>query len=245
MSDVRPRGTLHGVIFAPYVRKVRAVLALKSIAHHQVSVMPGAMDPEFLAKSPLSKVPVWEESGFQLPDSSAICAYLERIVPEPAIYPAEPRVFASVLFWEEYADTRLVDAVEPVFFQRVVRPRVLRQTCDEAIVRRQLEEVIPPVFDQLEALYCSPGPLRPGYAPPANRDGSRSGPSGLALDGTPDITPDIAAIALWSPLVNLEHVGFGVDAARWPGVAAAYATTSAQPVLRSIIAEERAALGAR
>lgn len=241
MSDVRPRGTLHGVIFAPYVRKVRAVLALKAIAHHQVSVMPGAMDPEFLAKSPLSQVPVWEESGFQLPDSSAICAYLERIVPEPAIYPSEPRAFASALFWEEYADTRLVDAVEPVFFQRVVRPRVLRQPCDEAIVRRQLEEVVPPVFDQLEALYCSPGPLRAGYAPPAIRDGSRSGSSGLS----PVVTPDIAAIALWSPLVNLEHVGFGVDAARWPGVAASYAATSAQPVLRSIIAEERAALGAR
>ena len=233
MSDVRPRGTLHGVIFAPYVRKVRAVLALKAIAYQQVSVMPGAMDPGFLAKSPLSKVPVWEESGFQLPDSSAICAYLERIVPEPALYPAEPRAFASALFWEEYADTRLVDAVEPVFFQRVVRPRVLRQDGDEAIVRRQLEEVIPPVFDQLETLYCSPGPLRAGYAAPAMPDGPRS------------CVPDISAIALWSPLVNLEHVGFGVDAARWPGVAASYAATSAQPALRLIVAGERAALGAR
>lgn len=239
MSEARPCGTLYGVIFAPHVRKVRAVLALKSIAHQQVSVMPGAMDPGFLAKSPLSKVPVWEEPGFALPDSSAICAYLERVVPDPALYPTESRAYASALFWEEYGDTRLVDAIEPVFFQRIVRPRVLRQDGDEAIVRRQLEEVIPPVFDQLEALYCSPGPLRAGYAAPA------ASASSAMPDGARSSVPDISAIALWSPLVNLEHVGFSVDAARWPGVAASYAATSAHPALQSIVAGERAALGAR
>lgn len=238
MSELRPRGTLYGVIFAPYVRKVRAVLALKAIPYQHVSVMPGAMDAEFLAKSPLSKVPVWEEPGFQLPDSSAICAYLERLVPEPALQPSEPRAFASALFWEEYADTRLVDAIDPIFFQRIVRPRVLRQSCDEAIVRRQLEEVVPFVLDQLEALYCSPGPLRAGYVPAASSAGDRDGEgraSGL----------DVAAIAVWSPLVNLEHVGLEIDAARWPRLAAAYVATSAHPVLRAMVDGERAALAAR
>ena len=42
MPEARPHGTLHGVIFAPFVRKVRAVLAMKGIAYQQVSVMPGA-----------------------------------------------------------------------------------------------------------------------------------------------------------------------------------------------------------
>ena len=64
-------------------------------------------------------------------------------------------------------------------------------------------------------------------------------------DGSRSSVPGISAIALWSPLVNLEHVGFGVDAARWPGVAASYAATSAQLALQSIVAGERAALGAR
>jgi glutathione S-transferase len=232
MSDARPKGTLHGVIFAPFVRKVRAVLALKSIPHQLVSVMPGAMDPEFLAKSPLSKVPVWEESGFLLPDSSAICAYLERIAPEPSVYPVDPREYGSALFWEEYADSRLVEAIEPVFFQRIVRPRVLRQPVDEAIAQRQLEEVVQPVLDQIEALYWSPGPLRVGYARSAESMKDRG-------------APDISAIALWSPLVNLEHVGFSLDVSRWSRIASSYAAISAHPALRPILDRERAALEAR
>ncbi len=229
MAELAPRGILYGVIFAPFVRKVRIVLAAKGIAHHQVSVMPGAMDADFLAKSPLSKVPVWEEPEFVLPDSSAICAYLERLVPSPSLYPAEPRAFASALFWEEYADTRLVDAVEPIFYERVVRPQVLRQAGDEDVVQRQLEEVVPPVFDQLEALYLPPGPLQAG-AP------ARAAAAGQL---------ELSAIAVWSPIVNLEHVGFGVDAARWPRLAAFMAAMNAHPVIAPIVSRERAALGVR
>lgn len=230
MAAALPQGTLHGVIFAPFVRKVRAVLALKGIDYQQVSVMPGAMDAAFLAKSPLSQVPVWEEADFVLPDSSAICAYLERRVPSPALYPADPRAFASGLFWEEYADTRLVDAGEPIFYERVVRPHVLRQTTNEEVVRRNLEEVIPPVFDQLESLYLVPGPLRPG-----GFDAAGIGAGGL----------DVSALAVWAPIVNLEHVGIAIDAGRWPRLAAFMEALNAHPVLRPIVAQERAALGVR
>jgi len=230
MTEARPLGTLYGVIFAPFVRKVRAVLALKGIDYQQISVMPGAMDASFLAKSPLSQVPVWEEADFVLPDSSAICAYLERLVPSPMLYPADPRVFASALFWEEYADSRLVDAGEPIFFERVVRPHVLRQATNEEVVRRNLEEVIPPVFDQLESLYLAPGPLCPGGS-------DAVGVAGGVLD--------ISAIAIWSPIVNLEHVGIAVDAGRWPRLAAFMEALNAHPVLQPIVTKERAALGVR
>ncbi len=232
MPDGHSSGTLHGVIFAPFVRKVRAVLAAKGIAYQQVSVMPGAMDPAFLAKSPLSKVPVWEEPGFVLPDSSAICAYLERLVPKPSLYPAEPRAFATALFWEEYADTRLVEAGDPIFYERVVRPRVLRQAGDEEIVRRNLEELVPSVFDQLESLYFGSG-----------LHGAGAGV--MRAEGSSETGLDISAIAIWSPIVNIEHVGVCVDAGRWPKLAAFMETMNAHPVLRPIVMEERAALGVR
>lgn len=236
MTGEAPNGILHGVVFAPYVRKVRVVLALKGIEHRHVSVMPGAMDAEFLAISPLRKVPVWEEPDFVLPDSSAICAYLERRVPSPSVYPADPRAFASSLFWEEYADTRLVDACEPIFYERVVRPHVLRQAGNEELVQRQLEEVVPSVFDQLESLYLTAGRLRAAQSPesPA-RGGLASGGSGI----------EISEIAIWSPIVNLEHVGIVVDPARWPRLAGFMETMNAHPMVRPIVTKERAALGVR
>ena len=126
-AEMIRKGTLHGVSLSPFVRKVRVALAHKSIDYELVNVMPGAMDPEFLAKSPLAKVPVWEENGWSLPDSTVICAYFERANPEPALYPSDPRELAQALFWEEYADTRLVDASSPIFFQRVVHEKFFKQ----------------------------------------------------------------------------------------------------------------------
>ncbi len=215
------RGILHGVSLSPYVRKVRAVLATKGIDYDLVNVMPGAMDPEFLAKSPLSKIPVWEEQdGWTLPDSSAICAYLERIEPRPALFPSEPRAFADALFWEEYADTRLVDSVEPVFFQRIVRGRFFKQPPDETIIRRQTDEILPPVFDQIEALFIE----------------------AFGIRGDSPIT--IATLSIWAPFVNLEHAGFDFDAKSWPGIAAFLEGMNAQSVLREIVEGERAAMAA-
>jgi glutathione S-transferase len=202
------------------VRKVRAVLAVKSIDYELVNVMPGAMDAEFLAKSPLSKIPVWEEDGWTLPDSSVICAYLERIEPAHPIYPSDPREFASALFWEEYADTRLVDSSTPIFFQRIVRQKFFKQPADEDIVRRNLDEVLPPVLDQLEALFIGE----------AN------------VSSSPEIT--IATLSVWSPFVNLDHAGFELDAKTWPGLATFLAAMGEHSILRALVEEERAAMPA-
>ena len=213
------RGILHGVSLSPFVRKVRAVLAIKGIGYDLVNVMPGAMDPEFLAKSPLSKIPVWEEEdGWTLPDSSVICSYLEKVAPEPALYPAEPRAYADALFWEEYADTRLVDSVDPVFFQRVVRGRFFKQPADEEIIRRQIDEVLPPVLDQVETLFVD----------------------ALGITANSEIT--IATLSVWAPFVNLAHADFDLDAKTWPGIAAFLEGMNAQPVLHAIVEEERAAM---
>ncbi len=212
-------GTLYGVSLSPFVRKVRVALAIKSIDYKMKAVMPGAIDPEFAAKSPLSKIPVWEEGDFVLPDSSAICAYLERVRPTPAIYPAEARAYGRTLFWEEYADTRLVDSAGPAFFQRVVNAKVFKQPVDEEIVRRHVEEVLPPVQDQLETLFIS---------------------SGIA--NVESMT--VAEIAVWSVFVNLEHANLELDSDRWPKLAAFVSEMSAHPVLAPLVEEERASLAA-
>ncbi len=224
MAGQGRRGTLYGVSLSPFVRKVRAVLAIKSIDYELVNVMPGAMDAEFLAKSPLSKVPVWEEDGWTLPDSSAICAYLERVEPSTALYPADPKAFATALFWEEYADTRIVNSSDPVFFQRVVREKFFKQPADEELVRRHLDEVLPPVFDQLEELFL----------------GQVLGQTDPVED--PPIT--IATLSVWSPFVGLDHAGFKPDAKIWPRLAGFLEAMGGQAVLRALIEEERASMPA-
>ena len=222
MPGVDKRGTLHGVSLSPFVRKVRAVLAIKSIGYELVNVMPGAMDSEFLAMSPLSKIPVWEEDGWTLPDSSAICAYLERIEPDPPLYPSDPKEFATALFWEEYADTRIVDSGNPVFFQRVVREKFFKQPADEDIVRRHLDEVLPPVFDQIEELFL----------------GKVVG----IVDALENQEITIATLSVWAPFVNLDHAGLELDAKAWPRLAAFLEVMGRHAVLRALVEEERAAM---
>jgi glutathione S-transferase len=211
------KGTLYGVILSPFVRKVRAVLAIKSVDYQLVAVMPGAMPPEFQTKSPLSKIPVWEEGEYALPDSSVICAYLEKTRLEPPIYPTEPKAYGRSLFWEEYADTRLVDSITPVFFQRIVNSKIFKQPVDEEIVRRHVEEVLPPVQDQLETLFVS---------------------SGIASVSA--LT--VAEIAVWSVFVNLAHAGVELDGDRWPKLSDFVSQMNSHPILAPLIEEERASL---
>jgi glutathione S-transferase len=210
-------GKLYGVSLSPFVRKVRAVLSIKSVDYELVNAMPGALDADLQAKSPLSKIPVWEEGDWSLPDSSVICAYLERKVPSPSIYPSQARAFATTLFWEEYADTRMVESGGPIFFQRVVQAKVFKQDPDEEIVRRHIEEVLPPVFDQLEAIFIE-------------RD--RADPTELSVGN----------LSIWSPFVNLDHAGYKIDAATWPGLAKFLECFGEHAVLQGIVEEERAAL---
>ena len=117
------KNTLYGVSLSPFVRKVRAALAIKGVDYDLAPVMPGALDPEFLTKSPLSKVPVWEEGDFALPDSSVICAYLERTRPTPSIYPADARAFGQ---------GALLGGVRGHAARRVRRPTLFSASRDSA-----------------------------------------------------------------------------------------------------------------
>lgn len=215
------RGRLHGVSLSPFVRKVRAALAIKGIDYELVNVMPGAVPPEFHAISPMSKIPVWEDAdGWTLPDSTVICAYLERIVPTPSLYPmirSDPRAYARDLFWEEYADTRLVEATGPVFFQRFVRKKVMKEASDEEIVRRHVEEMIPPVFDQLEALF-------------------------IERDGADASVLSVGNLSVWAACVNLAHAGIAREGDRWPGLVDFLEALNAHETLARIVDEERAAV---
>ena len=69
---------IHGVNASPFVRKTRVALAEKGIVYELVPVMPIGVSDEFKKISPLGKIPCYQDGDFTLPDSSCICAFLER-----------------------------------------------------------------------------------------------------------------------------------------------------------------------
>lgn len=210
---------IHGAPASPFVRKVLVVLDEKSIPHEVDPVFPFGVGEEFKKLSPLGKIPALTENGRALSDSSVICAYLERRTPEPPVYPRDPYEYGRALWFEEYADTAMVQVIGArIFFQRVVGPRFLGQETDEAMVAKAIAEELPPLFDYLESQLSSGAHLAGGML-------------------------TVGDIAVASQLVNLSYAGVTVDAARWPRLAAFYETTTARPSFAKRIAEDRALFG--
>jgi len=211
---------LHGAILSPFVRKARVSLIEKGIPYEHVQVVPfppANNAPEFRRMSPLGKIPALSDGDFGISDSSVICAYLERSHPEPALYPADPKQYARALWLEEFADSKMVEAIGPIFFQRVVRAKFFKQQPDEAEVRKGID-ALPAVFDYLE-----------GQAGDDWLVGGRF---------------SIADVAVGTVLAQLGHAGEAVDAARWPKLAAYAERVLSRPSFKSCIAEERQALAA-
>jgi glutathione S-transferase len=205
-----------GVGLSPFVRKTRVFFAEKGLTYDLVPVFPGSPDPEYRKKSPLGKIPCYEEEdGFTVPDSSVICTYIESVHPTPALYPQDPKLRARALWYEEYADTKLLEATIVPFVQRVVNPKFLNQETDEAAVQRMIDEVQPTVFDYLEGEIGDGEYLVGGQF-------------------------SLADIATASPFVNMQHGGETVDAGRFPKLAAYVERIHARPSFKALIEEEKA-----
>jgi glutathione S-transferase len=185
---------IHGAAPSPFARKVRVVLHEKGLDYEMQNLLPFPKTPELLAMNPIGKIPIYQEGDFVIPDSSVICAYLERVQPEPRVYPEDPKELARALFYEEYADTKMIDAIGPLFFQRFVQPNVFQQEPDQAIVDDAIQNKIPPVFDWLEARVSA---------------------------GRPTLLDEfsIADAAVGTQLQALIFANHPIDSDRWPKVA--------------------------
>jgi len=209
---------LHGAHLSPFVRKVRVALAEKSIEYESIPVVPFNQTDEYLAKSPLGKIPCWEDGDFILPDSSCILAYLERIHPSPALYPSDPKEYGRTLWYEEYSDSKLIETIGPVFFERFIKKNVFQQETDEERVANQIKAA-EPLFDYLNG-----------------EIGDRDVLVGKHFT--------VADIAIGSVFANFEHAGERVDASRWPQLAAYVDRIHARPSYKQILEEEKASVTA-
>lgn len=107
--------TLFDDVFSPYARKVRIALYEKGVPFERVRALHGDCNrTDFIDVNPRAEVPALIEDGFALYDSTIICEYLEDRHPQPALYPADPRLRAKCRLVEDLADTQLDAAMYAV-----------------------------------------------------------------------------------------------------------------------------------
>jgi glutathione S-transferase len=102
--------TLYDNAFSPFARKVRLVLEHKGLAHEAIDGLAIANRERLAAVNGRIEVPALEHDGLVVVGSADIAQYLERICPEPPIYPSDPVEWAQARAWERCADT----AIDPI-----------------------------------------------------------------------------------------------------------------------------------
>jgi glutathione S-transferase len=132
--------TVYGVIGSPYTRAVLLGLEEKGQAYEVIPLKLGAhRQAEHLGRQPFGRVPAVEHGDFKLYEAQAVLRYLDRLYPEPALTPEDPRQAARMDQIMGIADWYLMPHLSgPVVFQRVVAPR-FGLPCDEA----RLQEALP------------------------------------------------------------------------------------------------------
>jgi glutathione S-transferase len=209
MSDSRPDLVIYGSPMSPFVRKVAGVCMAKGVDYEIEAVNVFDPPPEFRAISPMKRIPVLRDRSVAedgvagtIPDSSAICAFIEKKHPAPALYPADPMALGEALFIEEFADTSLamsggLGIFRPIFFavSKGEAPGLEK-------ARDTWANQLPPVFDVLEA-----------------RLGGREFFAGDALS-IADIT--VACVLMQISLVAETPLD------KWPGLAAHFAAMQAR-----------------
>ncbi len=208
---------VYGVPLSPFVRKVRLALQEKGIDYDLEPVFPTAPHnetPEFRAISPLGKVPAYRDGDFAISDSSVIINYVDRKYPAPSLLPAGPEDCARALWFEELADSKVAEAIGPIFFNRIVKPNVLGQEPDQALIDAGLEAV-KPHFDYLESQLRDDG----------------------FLVGDTLSVGDIATVAM---LRLYQVAGEAVGSEHWPKLAAYHARLEQRPAFAHVFDSENA-----
>jgi len=98
---------LHQSQISPFCDKIRRVLHYKQRAYEVREVAIHETLGRLAGLNPVGKVPVIEHDANVIADSSDISRYLDRVFPDPPIFPEDPRDRALCHFLEDWADEGL------------------------------------------------------------------------------------------------------------------------------------------
>ncbi len=206
---------LYGSSFSPFVRKVMVYAIEKGITLSNVQVERPTPQAAFLRASPLKKMPALEDGDFSISDSTAIIAYLEAKHPAAPMYPADPEGRGRAVWFEEFADTILVQVVFKAFFNRIVAPRFFNQPGNEAIAIEGETKDLPPLLEYLETVVPAAGHFLLGDA------------------------IGVADISIATMFVNFDEAGIVIDPHKYPRTMAWVASILSRPSFATIIDAEK------
>jgi glutathione S-transferase len=149
------RAEIYGVPISVHTRKVIVVALAKDLPHEVVPVVPVIPDnppANWRQLSPTGKIPALSDGDFRIAEPAAICAHLERLSPEPPLYPQPARDYALALCLEQYAGTLFREVVHPLFHETVVHPKMRGVATDQKRVDDVLNKAMPETFGYLEAM---------------------------------------------------------------------------------------------
>ncbi len=130
MGSVLAMLTLYDAARCPYCARVRIVLAEKDVEYEAIAIDLADRPAWIYEKNSTGRVPVIEEDGWVLPESSVIMEYLEERYPEPPLLAADPADRALARLWifrhddftqPYYALRRGEDDAAPRFAEQQVR----------------------------------------------------------------------------------------------------------------------------
>lgn len=207
---------IYGVPISVHTRKVLIAAIEKKLAFENEPVIPFTPPPGWAELSPTGKIPVARDGDLTLCDSSVICAYLERVHPAPTLYPRDTREYAKALWFEELADgTIFREVVHGLFFNKVIRPNILKQPTDHAAIDGILNDTMPRMFAYLERSI-----------------------GGRYLAGDQFSIADIATV---SNLINFHYLGYEIDRSRHPKLGQYFGASLQQPSIKTALRGEQAA----
>jgi glutathione S-transferase len=208
---------IYGVPVSVHTRKVLIVATFKALPHEVipvVPVIPGNPPPNWRELSPTGRIPAITDGDFTVADSTAICMYLDRAYPDPAIYPKAAREVAKAVSLELYATEQLFrEVVRPLFHEVFVHPKIHNRPTDQGAIDRVFEGPIPEVFGYLNGLVS---------------EGFLVGQRLTAAD-----------FALVSNLVTFRYCGFDLDRNRFGHLAKYFDRALTVPCIRQTLQNER------
>lgn len=130
--------TLYHGLASTCSKKARLALFEKGAAFESRLVNLQAFEqhaPDYLRLNPNGVVPTLVHDGHAIVESSVIIAYIDDILPQVPLTPADPRARADMRLWLKWSDEHAYKAVYVPTWDRLSRP-VAQKLSDDELARR-------------------------------------------------------------------------------------------------------------